>query len=554
MTKIIRFLILLFLVTWSAAFPATTERPRNPCAAETFYHAKVDSEDIFAEYAGSVFRLEVLSSQDTAEDPTVGTAYLIDTDRGYVLTAYHVVSGADKNPQGQISGTTVALPGQKLAFKIVDHRETEDVALLQVTNRDLLKQAQIRPFEIALHFLPEGTHYATIGYPRGKDTPNKQRAEWQGKHEGDELLDIKQDVDDGSSGSPLIDQNGVVVATCVSKIGSNEALYSPLVDVDDMLAKIPTDARSDNLDRKIRSTDALAPTRQSLIQGLKWISSNIMNLELYAWANQAAKHRKDYEDARIYLECPVLEALSDRRLGDSQSVQIMASLGSPNLQANLTLDSARQDLLLGRTSRAREKASQANQSFQQLGDAQAQATALATSAQADLWQKNFHDASLQLQNAIQLDPLDPVKKIFLAQAYAGLGDLRSANDTVKDAAQALNATGNPGGEAFALKTWGEIDAAQGQYTVATQHMQRSKELFQQAGFGTGAASAQSELAEFHQKADQLPTPSSRVNFGDLIGGLAVASLGVGALIPGVRRYGVDAMRTAWHKVSRSSEH
>lgn len=545
-----RSLAVLSLVLASVAVPpAKGEEPRNPCAAETFYHAPMSREEIFAEYAASVFRLEVRPTGDATERPIVGTAYLIDANRGYVLTAYHVVSDADNKPKSMIEGQSAALPGKKLLLKILDRREGPDIALLQITNRSLIQEAQLRPFEIALHFLPEGTQYATIGYPRGKETPNKQSAEWQGKHEGDNLLDIKQDVDEGTSGSPLIDQNGVVVATCVKEIGINEGLYSPLVDVDDMLANIPPDARSDNLDKKIRNQSARVETRQTLIQNLKWISTNIMNLEFYSWAGQAAKHRQDYEQFRTYFECPVIEALSDRRLGDSRSVQIMASIGSPNLQASLKLDSAMQNLLLGRTSTAKGDALEAQQSFRQLGDAHSQAVALTASAQADLWQRNFQEATQQLQKSIQLDPADATTKIFLAQAYAGAGDLTSAANTVQDAVTSLAGSNDRGGEAFAYRTAGEIAARQGQYEVASKHLSRSKDLFQQAGLVNGAASAQLELAEVNRHMDTAK-PESHFPLTGWIGGLAIATVGFGILLhPTVRNNAVDAMRAAWQKVS-----
>jgi tetratricopeptide (TPR) repeat protein len=439
--------------------------------------------------------LEVRPTGVPSDEPTVGTGYLIDAERGYVLTADHVVGGAAGSPKSTIDGESIGLPDKKLKLKIVARREDQDTALLQVTNRDLIREAKLRPFEIALHFLPEGTEYVTIGYPRGKDLPNRQTAEWQGIHEGDGRLDVKQDVDEGSSGSPLIDENGAVVATCVQEIGRGEALYTPLLDVEDLLQSISPDARSDWLDRTIRGKAPLAQTQRLLIQKLKWISTNLMNLEFYAWAHQASTHKKDYESVRPYLECPVLEALSDRRLADSRSVQIIAGLSSANLGASLTLKSAKQDLLLGRTAQAEAKSQQASLAFQQLKDPQRQAEALAISAQANLWQKQFENASKDSQSAVQLYPSDPVNKVYLAQAYAGLGKLDAASSTARDAAQHLSGTDNRGGEAFALKTWGEIEARQGNFTAASEHLKQSSKLFGEIGYNSGVTASDRELSE-----------------------------------------------------------
>ena len=521
------------LVPTSAAGPET---PRNPCAAETFYHAKLDRQEIFAEFTASVFRLEVRPTGAPSDEPTVGTGYLIDAERGYVLTADHVVSGAAGSPKSTIEGKSIGMPDKKLRLKIVGRREAQDTALLQVTNRDLIREAKLRSLEIALHFLPEGTQYVTIGYPRGKDLPNRQTAEWQGMHEDDERLDVKQDVDEGSSGSPLIDENGAVVATCVKEIGRGEALYTPLVDVEDLLQTIPPDAHSDWLDGTIRGKAPLDQTRRLLIQKLKWISANLMNLEFYSWAYQASTHKKDYESVRPYLECPVLEALSDRRLEDSRSVQVIANLGSTNLTARFNLNSAKQDLLLGRTAQAEAKSQQASVAFQQLNDPQRQAEALAISAQANLWQKQFENASKDSQSALQLYPSDSVNKVYLAQAYAGLGKLDVASSTAQDAVQQLNGTGNRGGEAFALKTWGEIEARQGNVSAASEHLKQSSKLFGEIGYNSGVVASERDLSEMKGGVVGSLVPATPlVPAVEWLGGLA-AFAGVSALTIYKRTY------------------
>jgi hypothetical protein len=232
-------------------------------------------------------------------------------------------------------------------LKLVDQTVKADTALLQVLSPKQLEDSNVQPLDIALHLLPKGSTYVTIGYPGGKDEPNDQTADWQGPHQGDDRMEVKQYVDDGSSGSPFIDENGAAVATCVEEVGRTECLYVPLLDAEELLQRIPPGKKSISLDHDIRGRPPEDDTRRKLINTLHWVPGNISNLDLYSWAYQASKHKKDYETARPYFECPVFQALSDRRLGDSDAVQTIASLGSPTVQGQLMLASAEQSLIVG---------------------------------------------------------------------------------------------------------------------------------------------------------------------------------------------------------------
>src|SRR6266849_285120 len=86
----------LSIATCTFSAPQTKTAP-NPCAGENFYHGQMTDEEVFSEFRGSVFRIETTNES--------GTGYLIDSNRGYVLTAFHVVKSAYQNASATINAT-----------------------------------------------------------------------------------------------------------------------------------------------------------------------------------------------------------------------------------------------------------------------------------------------------------------------------------------------------------------------------------------------------------------------------------------------------------------
>ena len=417
---------------WAESFGPS----QDPCVGKSFYHARMNAQQVFLEFTGAVFRIQAKKEKaKPGAKPKVefGTGFLIDARQGYVLTAYHVVRDAFENPPATIEATSAYLPDLEhpLTLTPVAKAVDRDVALLKVADTSHFAIGRIRPLDIAFHFFAPGTPYFTIGYPRGKDSPNTQTAEIQGTYEGSSLLDVKQSAYNGQSGSPLLDENGAVLAIAVSYINVSEALYVPLVDVQDLLNKIPAGEIVELLDSQVRSTKPSHDTQQRLLQQLKWISGNPSNLELYQWASLIAKQRYKYDATRVYFECPIVPAYSDRRLADARVVKLLSGLMPPVVEAKLLLDSGEQALMLGRTTSARESSQRAEAIYASIPNPSGTANALTLLGRTYLQSKEYQQAAGVLRDALDRSGNSSDKaeiKVYLAQAYLGSHDLNLASE------------------------------------------------------------------------------------------------------------------------------
>jgi len=456
-----RFLPRLTLLVWLLlpSIEAQASTSTNPCIGENFYHAKMDKEEVFSEFEGAVFR--IWTTRRSESDPlTVGTAFLIDLQRGYALTAFHVVDAALNDAGISIQATSSKLPSQILRLRFVKHLAVpSDVAILQVIDPSSLITAHVRALDIAFHFLPKGSRYFTIGYPRGKQKPNDQEAELQGPDDNGHSLDVKQDVDQGSSGSPLIDEQGAALGVATDLLNKSEALYTPMVDLEDLFEGLSYDSVTKDLDLKV-SGEPVARVRLELIQQLKWTSESPTNVELYEWARHISGNKSRYKSSRFYFSCPILAAYGDRRLGDSPIVQEMAGLFSRETQGAMLLDSADQNLLLGRVAVAEKLARGSLDIYSELNNQSGQATALMLIGRADLESGAYVDAVNYFRNALDKS--------------------RAAGDTRS--------------EGTVYRALGELASRQGDYLRAVSYLRTSSKLCKAVNDEPCVSSANRELA------------------------------------------------------------
>ena len=200
----------------------------------------------------------------------------------------------------------------------------------------------------------------------------------------------------------------------------------------DLLNEIPAGDVVELLDSQTRSTKK--PTQavqRRLLQQLKWRSGNPSNLELYHWANLIAKQRSKYDASRVYFECPIVPAYSDRRLGDATVVKLLAGLMPPIVEARLLLDSGEQDLLLHRTTSARESSQQAKAMYASIPSPSGTANALTLLGRTYLQSKQYKEAAGALSDALALSDNssdNAITKVYLAQAYLGSNKLYLASE------------------------------------------------------------------------------------------------------------------------------
>lgn len=342
---------LTLLCNFSACFG------RDPCLDETFERARLTREQIYQDFTGAIFRISVTSAGTAL---ATGTGYLIDSETGYTLTARHVLDRYFETSGASIEATSPYLPGKTLHLEVVQSPKSVDLVLLKALETNLT--SQITPLDIALHLPPRGSTYYTIGYPKGQTRPHAQEVEilgpYQGPNQSEGLLDAKQNVAEGWSGSPLIGSNGAVLGTCLQDVYRNEAIYQPLVDAQTVLDALPADRRVETLDRELRYKSDI----KELINKLQWRRGNPSNVLLYAWATKIATDPAAYNSLQNYFACPLIPAYYDRRLDEKATATFFKSMSLPS-QAETFVSIAARAAQQGQTDEAYDLSKNAAQVF-----------------------------------------------------------------------------------------------------------------------------------------------------------------------------------------------
>jgi len=162
---------------------------------------------IYASVKGSIVRVEVQAGPST----TTGTGFLIDADKGTVVTAAHVASGASRvqvrfgNSQADIGA------------EVLGTDESSDLAVLRV---DPSKAGNRKPLPLAnSDAVRVGDLALAIGYPLGLDeTVTQGIVSGVGRairapngFSTDKVIQTDASINEGNSGGPLLDGAGRVI-------------------------------------------------------------------------------------------------------------------------------------------------------------------------------------------------------------------------------------------------------------------------------------------------------------------------------------------------------
>ncbi|HEV2102009.1 MAG TPA: tetratricopeptide repeat protein [Candidatus Acidoferrum sp.] len=545
----------------------------NPCEQEVFYHAPMTDQEIYLEFSRAVFRIE--GHKDG--EPVVGTGYLIDTEQGYVLTALHVVRDDFNNRALVIRATTPGLPGAKLILEPVEKLEPPyDVALLKVRDPTLLINNHIRSFDIAFQRIQQSSHYFNIGYPRGKDTQNKQSVEVQGFYEGRNLpgtpqfnipkgllLDVKQAVDEGHSGSPLIDEDGVVMGTCIENLSYNEAIYTPMDKIQDLLDRVAVDGRARSVDRELRAIrDEQDARRDLFVQELEWRSGSPSNLELFKWASLMSQTPRDYESRAALFSCPVQPAFEQRRLHGAKNMQIVKRLSFGGDAGKNLLSASQRALEQGRTDLAATFSTSALDLFRESNNVAGVADAYRELGKTSYQMQRYQDSSKYFEQALQVHPGSPTSaetKVFLAAAYEGNGQKPLAEQYAKEALPELEKSNDAYGTALGLDTLGKVAASNGKYSIAKKDFQDALNLYAQAGNDYGIISTQDRLQRLqNERSAYFPNLVHAFTGKENSKVLNVLGVGLSVLVYGLilwagASYAVDGVRFLRRKIQKARE-
>lgn len=272
---------------------------------DDFTPAMQTDQNIYQEYEGAVLHLTAGSEQ--------GTGFLIDSARGYVLTAAHVTTGA-----AAITATTTARPNTTLKLKrVLDLTSTGvDTALLQLDPPASL--LTVRPLDVATDAPRRGATVYTMGYPkvldRGIVTIKDHTGQVQGVLDQKRRLLIDVPSFDGDSGSPIIDAYGNVAAIAVEIITSSTIAAIPMAKLLETIETLPASDRITALDGQVRTNTI---PHDDLVQDLIPRSTSCMNTELLSWAGLMQKQPDKYAKAQAYFDCPIIRAFEQRHLDDA---------------------------------------------------------------------------------------------------------------------------------------------------------------------------------------------------------------------------------------------
>lgn len=191
------------------------------------------------EYRNSVFQIITSSAEYSVLRPYLtpnesamsGSGFLIDVERGLVISNAHVVENAIS-----IVGRCPLLFGRDITLRLISICREKDLSLLQIIGDDLSlikSKGKLKSFILGDSFkLTEMTEVVSIGYPLGQDGIKFTQGVISGfQHSIDEVDDVLNRLEDtstfiqitcpinrGNSGGPLVDVNGKVVGVCAAGV------------------------------------------------------------------------------------------------------------------------------------------------------------------------------------------------------------------------------------------------------------------------------------------------------------------------------------------------
>ncbi len=406
-------------------------------------------DTIYAEYAGSILHMSA--------DGREGTAYVVDTEGGYALTAAHVVQDEHTwKDAASIRGQTIAIPGKEFTFEIVKALSPSiDLALIRLSRTPAQTstafQGRVKPLDISLFGVPFRSGY-TISYPKefrvNNGTPDVQTATIKRNPEKLRFTVAREGLE-GDSGSPLLDTNGQVVGTCI-KVLDKSSFYIASLAAFELLKKVPLTSRARDFDSLLQGSGKY----DEVDEALQSKSTNCSNVELIAWSQEVKANLDRYRPRRDLFKCPISLALEQR---DLQAVEHeISSLIDSATYARASLALGEAALKLGDHARAATYLAQADVAF---GEAIQESTASFKSrgdgAFAYLWAER--------------------SRSLLKHADA-TGDVTFAERSVHAAARSAINAANTIQKAMATALFGEAKFKTGDAVTSAMAYARAKQL------------------------------------------------------------------------------
>lgn len=391
------------------------------------------------EFGDAVFLLAVTADQCDYQEllrglrsdnpPKSGTGFLIDQERGYVLTAAHVIGQLRKNER------ICAIIWQKDTALELKPELPEDRQLMLLRLLNPARLPSIRAVDISLLW-PSDRSFVAIGYPQVGEEPTRiaQPANLGG--EKNDRIVVKQYAGGGNSGGPLFDSARLAVGIMEVKEGAQAgsgagqpfAGYIPMSRASDLLSKIYPSDKILLIDASLRLNRL---NRRTLASDLKPNSINPTNIDLYSWAKYIEADINTYRSlparTRDLFSCPIVPAFRGRRLPDA--VLSLRDIAEPRQTAEATLDIALRGLAQGSAEDAIVSATQALTAFRVAGgDQNGEATSYYILGIASANRGLFTQAVENLSK-VKWGPLDT--NFRLGEAQLEQNDLKGARKSFR---------------------------------------------------------------------------------------------------------------------------
>lgn len=471
---------------------------QDPCG--NFEEGWISEGKLETDYGGAVLRLQV------AGTTLQGTGYLIEATQGFILTAAHVVDGG---PKATIDVTSPALPGRTLKATLVKRATGSiDLALLKLTNPSDLPRVQA--IDIALRFPAKGDRLYAMSYPKLGDEPNfilrGQTVELMAAT-GDWSIEVKQTASlGGASGGPLFNSAGSAVGTASQKVGVGASMtrYLPMVLSKTLLDEIPIPAWINALDEKLKVG---AINRETLVELMKKRPGNPTNLELYSWVRKITAHRADYAGVANLIQCPIITALSHRKMEELIiPLTMFASakqLGDANYQLSM------REAAIGQGVLAVIHARDAVTAYQAASDTQGELSAKLLMARAQLDTGATKLAELSIADVMQrLGSLPPAKVGGVYSVAAKIdvkkGAFPAAMTKYSKASDVFRTSGNFSAAGDSTFSIADIYTQMGNWRSAQHTFRKAIDLYEMGNDETGKANALYGLARTQAAAGGAP--------------------------------------------------
>ncbi len=290
------------------------------CPYDFVAHLNATKESVAAE--NSEFVIRIFNGQNS---PDQGTGFVVDAYKGYVLTAGHVVSRAENDPEHEPIFTT-SDRGEKFRLKLVKSLWSTrkiDAALLQFVDPEAARRrfTSLRGVDLALRYgtTPKGV---VLGYPISTDpdtvvSPPPQEIQFTGFYKGNRYkATAVGSIFNGDSGAPAFDSNGRAFGIVVERVLGTDAygvvlyLYTAwellqVVFSDMTLSDFSIRVAKSLRDGGYHGTDDLEPDLRPY---------KMLNKDLAALALKMRFFGEEYKTSVKLLGCPVEKALTDRDL------------------------------------------------------------------------------------------------------------------------------------------------------------------------------------------------------------------------------------------------